>query len=139
MDKCFIVAGGDLRQLYAARLLAESARVYTVGFERSAVAYPGDVQACESLLAVPERADYIVLPIPASSDGETINAPYSGSNLMIKHLPLLVNPDAMVFGGKISADMRALFDRYGIKSTDITEREEFSVLNAVPTALSKEV
>lgn len=134
MDKCFLIVGGDLRQLYAASFLSEFARVYTVGFERSAVDCPKNVHACESLLSIPERLDWVILPIPASYDGIAVNAPYSDHNLMLEHIPQLVKAEGVVFGGRIDSDTRDLFGEHGISVSDITEREEFSVLNAVPTA-----
>lgn len=134
MDKCFLVAGGDLRQLYAAQRLSEKFRVLTVGFERSVVSLSGNIHVCESLISLPESVDWLLLPISASIDGITVNAPYSGHSLMLEYMPQLVKKGGIVFGGRLSGEIRGLFGRYGISATDITEREEFSVLNAVPTA-----
>ena len=123
-----------MRQLYAARSLSGFAHVYLAGFERSMACGADGITVCESLLSVPCRVDWLVLPIPASPDDVNVTAPFSGHNLPLEYLPTLMKDDGMMFGGRISGKTRELFGKYSLSVADITEREDFSVLNAVPTA-----
>ncbi len=130
-EKIFAVLGGDLRQIYLARGLSD--RGYTVrlfGFDD----YPDRVDGavtCVRLENALEHADYVILPIPYSSDGELLNAPYSTQRIALEDIYAHLTREMTVFGGKFcNMDLT----RQGIKTIDYFEREELQVLNAVPTA-----
>lgn len=132
-DKIFLVAGGDLRQVYLAEILAKTNKVYAIGFDKNLIV-SDRVIVIDSLMSLEERADYLVLPLPASSDGVLVNAPFSKHSISLDNLTSVLKDSAVVFGGRVSPMTREVFDRHGIDVVDYFDREELSVLNAVPTA-----
>ena len=128
-DKVILAAGGDLRQLYAAQRLREKtgAAVCTLGLP----AQPG-LQSVSS----PEEApayDVLVLPLPASRDGETVHAPLWDKTISLAALAERGKPGALMLGGgcEIAAKW---FTARGMAAADYLRREELCLANAVPTA-----
>ncbi len=131
------VIGGDLRQLTVARLLrAEGFHVFLYGFDRDGSLLNGAADA-ESDLDYVLGADIVVLPVPVTFDGVTVNSPYSDDPLTIDGLLDNINPSAVVFGGQIRPALAAELDERGIAYRDYLKREELAVRNAVPTAFIK--
>jgi dipicolinate synthase subunit A len=131
--KTFLVAGGDLRQIYCAELLAQSNQfdVYITGFDN--IAMPSIVNNFSHGIALyNKRVDFLVLPLPVSSDNVLLNAPFSSKSISADVLPNLINEGGIVFGGKISPEIAKLF--HSSQVVDYLSREELNVLNAVPTA-----
>lgn len=133
MNKTFFIAGGDLRFAALADVLAEDNRVFAAGFDRTA-AMSDKVQIIDSIVSMTERADCVVLPLPASADGVTVNTPFSGKSISLESLTRVIKEDGIVFGGLISPEVRSLFEKRNISVADYAKREEFAVLNAVATA-----
>lgn len=133
MKKTFLIAGGDLRFATLADTLANLYTVYAVGFDRNAAA-SGKVRLIDRITDMNVRADYIVLPLPVSADGVTVNTPYSGRSLSIESLVPVIKESGIVFGGMIAPDIKKIFEEKGIAVADYAKREEFAVLNAVATA-----
>ena len=133
MKKTFLIAGGDLRFTTLADCLAQQHTVYAAGFDKTAMT--SEKVCLENRIAdMNVRVDYIVLPLPVSADGVTVNTPYSGSSLSIESLVPLIKENGVVFGGMIAPDIRRIFEDKGIAVEDYAKREEFAVLNAVATA-----
>jgi dipicolinate synthase subunit A len=63
-----------------------------------------------------------------------LNAPFSRNGITLIRLTELVNQNSIVFGGKIPENVKNMFSAKGAEVIDYLEREELSVLNAVPTA-----
>lgn len=131
--KSILVAGGDLRQVTLARMLARDYRVYAVGFDKTM--FPGtEVILIQNPIALKERADIVILPIPASTDGVFVNAPFTSKAIALDSLLPVLRDGGIVFGGKISPMTQEIFKGAGIPVVDYLEREELAVLNAIPTA-----
>lgn len=113
--------------------LAEKHSVCTVGFDKSIFGCDRII-AAESLMSVPYRADCLVLPLPVSSDGITLNAPFYSGTVSLTELTSCVRKDGIVLGGRISPAVREMFTSKGIEVADYFEREELAVLNALATA-----
>lgn len=121
------VIGGDLRQLVAAReLAANGLQVVIYGFDDYEGNY-GGIRKVESLSASLVGTDCVLLPLPFSRDGEHLNCPLTSGDIRVSEILATSEPNAMIFSGmmKGSADARVI---------DYYDREEFSVLNAIPTA-----
>lgn len=116
-----------------AEVLAEKAKVCTVGFDKN-IFGSDRIIAAESLVSVPYRADCLVLPLPVSSDGITLNAPFYSGTVSLSELTSCVKKDGIVLGGRISPGVREMFTSKGIEVVDYFEREELAVLNALATA-----
>lgn len=133
MKKTFLVAGGDLRQLYVAEMLAEKYTVYAIGFDK-ALSIPKNVKLFKNRESIPESVTYMVLPIPVSNDGIMLSAPFSSEKIPLAYLAELVSDNGTVFGGKFDESSKKAFASFNIDTIDYLCREELSVLNAVPTA-----
>jgi|GEM_PF-4288994 len=81
-DNVILVAGGDLRQQYAARRLRQKtgADVWTLGLPAQS-----GLHSAETLEEVPAY-DVLVLPVPASPDGTTVPAPFGKAALPLETL-----------------------------------------------------
>ncbi|MBQ5333459.1 MAG: dipicolinate synthase subunit DpsA [Oscillospiraceae bacterium] len=133
MSERYIVAGGDMRFSALAEQLAESKRVCTLGFDKNLFTSTGIITA-ENVMSIPGRADCLILPLPVSTDGTTLNAPYYSGTISLSELPSCVKENGIVFGGRISPAAAKLFTSKGIEVIDYFEREELAVLNALVTA-----
>ena len=131
--KSFLVAGGDLRSVYLARKLAEKNKVYALGFDKNMIP-DSPVMTVDSLFSLHSRTDCIVLPIPVSNDGVMVNCPYGRNSIPLSGLVTAVKENGTVFGGKISESVRSMYESAGLTVIDYLDREELSVMNAVPTA-----
>lgn len=127
--RSFLFAGGDERQLYAADKLKKMGyETAAAGFEKYDGAVPYKAESAENAYLY----DAVVLPLPLTRDGENVNAPFSENKISIKSLSEFVGKGKSVFGGKMSDDIKKLFSEN--KIYDCYSREDFQLLNAVPTA-----
>lgn len=132
MFETVAVIGGDLRQLTLARLLKqEGYHVFLYGFDKDIKV---DTPAVETDRTYVLNADIIILPVPVTFDGATVNSPYANTPMQIDEFLDGVNPSALVFGGQIQPNLQRAFEEHGIAYRDYLKREELSVKNAVPTA-----
>lgn len=131
-QKTFAVVGGDLRQAWVAgRLAQRGGTVYTALLDRD-VELSARVHKAGDVKQAVERANVVVLPLPVTVDGETLNAPLGECPLPLGELmPLLGGK--LVLGGR-TAPLEALARANGAELVDYFAREELAVLNAVPTA-----
>lgn len=124
-----LVAGGDLRQIAAARRLAAYHEVEVIGFD-----------VAHDLPTLPTGAaqgtlDHLILPMPVTRDGVFLHMPmYSGSAVSLQSLLPLVRPGGMVMGGRWTQAEGQIVTQAGLRVADYSTREEFAVRNAVPTA-----
>ncbi len=128
------VIGGDLRQLTLAKLMRkEGYHVFLYGFDK-------DIQTddidTESDIDVVLGSDIIILPVPVTFDGSTINSPYAKNAMTVDELIDGINPSAIVFGGQIQPNLAKAFENNSIAYRDYLKREELSIKNAIPTALT---
>ena len=127
MKRTFAVLGGDMRQLRLAQLLEQDGQiVYRCGF---------DQVPRQSSLEQAVTADVVILPLPLSRDGRTLNLPLSASDIALEALwPLLDSRQQLVCAGNISETLRRQASGAGVDLTDYFDREEVQVGNAIPTA-----
>lgn len=126
------VIGGDLRQLTLGReLKKEGYHVFLHGFDK----YADDTGLDEEEeLDFVLCSDIVVLPVPVTFDGHTINSPYAASPLSIDDFLDGINPSALLFGGQIKPNLQKALTEKNIKFCDYLTREELAIRNAVPTA-----
>lgn len=126
------VIGGDLRALTLAKLLTEDGyRVTVFGFDKN-IDTKELVKARNLHDAL--NSEVIILPMPATNDNISINAPYAASSILLDDFFAMVGASKLVLAGHINAGLAARFDREGIACIDYYNREELVVKNAVPTA-----
>lgn len=132
LPETIIVAGGDLRFVSLAQMLAQRRRVYAIGFDRSVI--PDEKIILTDVMNIPERADMLILPMPVSEDGVTLCCPFYTGAADLSALAGRVKENGKVFGGRVTDKVREIFSQAGFDITDYFLREELSVLNARATA-----
>lgn len=125
--KSFGIIGGDKRQLYCARSIAQDGYSVSIcGFDkREDFTDFSDSDLARTI----DKSDAIILPLPCSRDGKQINAPLSSFNITIdENIERLLDNKPIFCGMK-----NKLPFQYG-QVYDYGTREEFAVENAVPTS-----
>lgn len=128
------VAGGDLRQAHLASMLARS------GFGVTALRLENDVPMSELVRRAADartvlaESDVIILPLPVTTDGESVNAPFSSERLPLDEVLLYAKRDALLCGGMVSEDLQNRARASGLAIVDYLEREELAVKNAISTS-----
>ncbi len=126
----FVLIGGDLRQVYLTRLLAEDGHTAAIfGAEK---AETDGVQLLSDLSAL-ENADCVLLPLPLFGNGE-LNMPLSEKKVTMSDILRRIKPSVPILGGKIPSSTADMAKLHGFTLIDYLEREELAVANAVPTA-----
>ena len=128
----FGIIGGDKRQLYCARSIAQDGYgVLLYGFDEFE---PGKEMAmvpnCDLRSAA--DADAVILPMPLSKDGKNLYAPYSSDNIQFGEVTALIGNKKPVFcgiNGSLAPEKTA-----GLYLRRYSDCEDFAVANAVPTA-----
>ena len=125
------IIGGDLRLVKLSEMLInEGAQVFTYGLEE---ADKIETKKCETLEEAINNSEIVIGPIPFSSNGETINAPFSKEKIQVEEIMELLKGKILV-AGSIKSDLYELASKNDVKIIDILKREELSVLNAISTA-----
>ncbi len=129
MAKNIWVVGGDPRQVALSRLLADDGHgVHLYALEQA------EGVKCEPSMAGADRADCVVLPLPALGPEGALNAPLSGKSHPPEEILDSLRPGQLVCAGIVAAPLRAMAEERGLTLRDYFAREELAVLNAVPTA-----
>lgn len=128
----FAVLGGDERYRLLAGLLAErSYTVYASGFELSEDKADGVIMAGAAEAAA--AADYVVLPLPPSRDGVSLNAPFSTQPIEFESIFFKLS-DKMIFTGSAEKLVKVRPELANAKLFDYSAREDFLLRNAYATA-----
>ena len=130
MIKNIAIIGGDLRIVKLVGMLEkENYNVTTYGMEKAT-----EVQnKANSINECIQGADIVIGPLPLSSNGESINTPFSNNKISIDEL--IDNLDGKTFiAGAIKPEIYEKVGNSNITILDILKREELAVLNAISTA-----
>jgi len=123
------VLGGDHRTIYLCRALERAGvRVSVCGCSATLAATP-DVICFTSPGEALAGADTVILPIPASRDGVTVNAPLAGTLIKVDEIASLTGRDAILYGGMIN-NIKDKFTNYGIECLDYAADELYAETNA---------
>ncbi len=136
MSKNFAIIGGDLRIIKLVKMLVEDGNiVYTYGLEKTdELKNNPNIYFCESLnKAIQKDLQVVIGPIPFSSDGISINAPFSERKIEVKELIQNLNTKTLI-AGSILPDIYGMAKGKSIEIIDIMKREELAVLNTISTA-----
>lgn len=135
-DKTFAIVGGDLRQAHMANALAgreSGERVYAMFLEKD-VKLSGKIVRTNDVKLVMPQSDIVVLPLPMLGSNGVVNTPLSGERLIWDDCLEYILPETVVLGGMIPPCTVEAAREKGVEMIDYFQREEFAVLNAVPTA-----
>ncbi len=128
------VIGGDKRMLYAAQFLKQNGFVVLLfGFnEDYAKLY--NLPLAKSLQETLSKSNIVLLPLPCTGNDETLNTPLYDGTITLANLFTLIIEKQTLFAGKINNKIMDGLVQNNVSVFDYTNREEFSVLNAIPTA-----
>ena len=125
------IIGGDLRIVKLVEMLVdEGVEIFTYGLDNSDLSK--EIK-CKDLNVAVSKSDIILGPIPFSSNGETINAPFSDKKVGVKEFLESISGKILI-AGRFKQEVYDMADEKGITLIDILKREDLSVLNAVSTA-----
>lgn len=131
----FAVVGGDLRAAYLAGALAvDGYKVITAGLEGADLA--PCVTGCTHPAQAISLADCVVLPMPVSTDGGALNAPFSRARITLDQVLNAVKTSQFLVGGAVTDPVKKAAEDRGLFIRDYLEREELAILNSIPAALS---
>lgn len=123
------VVGGDPRQAALAALLADDGHsVHTYALER------GEGMKCEPSMDGADRADCVVLPLPAAGADGALNAPLAAERHGLEEVLDKLRPGQLVCAGMAGEDLSEMAEARKLLLRDYFAREELAVLNAIPTA-----
>lgn len=129
----FAIVGGDSRHVRLAELLAaDGHRVFVYALENAS--FSDGIIREKDMKTLSKSVDCVILPVPIKDKNGLLNAPLSTSEHDISSLFSVFSTGQTVIGGKISNDMFEAAGRCGIRLFDCLEREDFTVMNSVPTA-----
>ncbi len=126
----FAVIGGDRRQNCLAELLLRDG--HQVGTALMG-AEPGS-PLMDQLKRALEDASYVVLPMPVSSDGETLNAPQETEKVGLRELIRQLHPGQRILAGRVDEALRGIASEGGFPVADYFTLEGLTVRNAAITA-----
>jgi dipicolinate synthase subunit A len=124
--------GGDARQGYLAKELAAR------GFETAVWGLGKEfgidkAVKCRDVKSAIDSSSAVILPLPASLDGLTVNCSDT-ENDRLKLLSLLEYCDVPIFGGRFSESFRLSASARKKRVIDYFESETLQIKNATPTA-----
>ena len=131
----FTIIGGDLRIIKLAKILSEDGNtIYAYGVEKAEELKGNDkIILCDKLQEAVKNSEIIIGPIPFSSNGKDINAPFSDKQISIRELMHVINAKILI-AGSITPEVYDLANDEYIEIIDIIKREELAVLNTISTA-----
>ena len=129
MSMNFCIIGGDLRSFFLAKILSKEKHEVTLyGFDKLE-----NFKECEKYDEMIRNSDNIVLPIPFSKDNQYVNMPFSNKDIAIRELFYYLE-NKTIFVGNIHQELKEDLHRKHNQVIDFMSKEEFAILNAIPTA-----
>lgn len=127
------IIGGDMRQITVGECFAKDGfNVSVYGFKHDIL--PPSLAASESLSHALDGCKTIVLGVTPCTEEMQIQTPFWNKVLSADRLVSGLSPGCTVIGGKLSPAFTKLCESRGICCVDYVLREDFAVLNAVPSA-----
>lgn len=119
-----LLLGGDGRVCYAEEALIKAGCRTALYAHTGKPAFP-----CQ-----PIDADLLILPLPLTRDGETLNAPHSAAPVPLLALLSLLHKGQTVVGGLFPPQWAEEFAKRGVRICDPLGDEAFAAANALSTA-----
>lgn len=128
--KKILIAGGDLRQIYSAVRLSDKYEASVIGFDEEYLTQAPGLHRAD--MSEEKAYDYALLPVPPLDDQNVLNTPCGSCEIRAEEIKKLLRPDGIIFAGRVDRKTAAFFSDF--KVYDYMEREDLSLLNAIPTA-----
>ena len=125
----FCIIGGDLRSFFLAKILSKEKHEVTLyGFDKLE-----NFKECEKYDEMIRTSSNIVLPIPFSKDNQYVNMPFFNKDIPIRELFYYLE-NKTIFVGNMHQELKEELHRKHNQVIDFMQKEEFAILNAIPTA-----
>lgn len=132
--KKLAVLGGDMRIVSLAEAFyQDGCNVSVYGFSDSVEMLAGIKRASTATEAI-KNADAVITGLPSTNDGVTLVAPLCDERIYFNDILKCMDKEQPLIGGRIIPQLKDMCKIYNINAIDYFVREEFAVLNAVPTA-----
>ena len=132
--KRILVLGGDMRIVSLANCFyQEGYDVMAYGFSEN-IEFEGGIERYKNLKEALSACDIVIMGLPVTNDNETIHTPLHDEKIYIEDVLKYMKKEQLLMGGKISGKVKNICRMYNISAIDYFEREELTVLNAIPTA-----
>lgn len=129
----FGIVGGDLRQVYMARILAEKGfSVMTYGLEQE-LSEEG-CRAAGSLWELMECSKIIAAPVPFTKNKTSVFAKRNLEDLDIKTMSRYLKKEHQFFAGNITKEIEKACEEAGAFYMDFMKNKEVAMFNAIATA-----
>ncbi len=131
-NSVFGILGGDQRQIYLARsIAADGCQVWVSGLEKGTGTEGLPAVGLQELV---EKCSVVILPLPVTRNGKTLNAPFSAKEIVLDDDFVSLFVSKSVYGGMMEK-LYASSEVWGsVSSYDYYSREELMVGNAFLTA-----
>lgn len=126
-NRNIVIVGGDKRQKYLKAYLANK------GFETDSYGLFDWDDDSDRLKALIKPSSAVILPLPATRNGKTVNMPFSKKELQIERVVSLLGRENIVFGGIIKGELLSRLRESDIPFEDYYD-SEFIEKNAVLTS-----
>ena len=136
MSTSFSIIGVYLRTIKLAKMLAnEGNKIYTYGLEKAEeLKDNSNIIFTEKISrAIPKDVEVVIGPIPFTSNGININAPFGEKEISIREMIHYLEGKILI-AGSISPEIYDMANDEYIEIIDIMKREELAVLNTISTA-----
>ncbi len=134
--KKLLFVGGDLRQIRAINEASgRGNEVYVLGFDAEyAEKMCEKIQMLWDFSEVDDSYDAIILPLPYSIDGKTVNAPLYRKNILLDNFFECLSTKNKILAGRCDQKIKKMAETHRIMLVDYLCREELAMLNAILTA-----
>lgn len=130
--KSFGIIGGDKRQLFLAKSIYDSGyKVMLGGFDR--LKSTGALVLCD-IRSAAEKSDVIIFPVPSVRTDGSINTPFSDECTVLDDELIEIMLKKPVFVAMKDRFLKAYPQFENAELYDYAAKEEFAILNALPTA-----
>lgn len=128
----FLILGGDER-CYTLHniLLEEGYEIVTYGFDKKEDNKSINYNSLKKAII---NSEIIICPTPFTKDQNIIFSPFSTIEIPIWEVVEKLNEKHILVGGKIPKTVINQLKSKDVKVFDILDREDFAILNAIPTA-----
>lgn len=135
MNKKIAIVGGDLRIVKLAEMLAKDEfQIKTYALEKAeSLKKKEGIKECTSIEEAIQEVEFVIGPIPLSTNQAQINAPFTEKNISIEEFAMQIKGKTLITGNSKS-DFQKQFEKMQIKVIDLLQREELVVLNTISTA-----
>ncbi len=134
--RSILFVGGDLRQIRAINNMSgKGVDVSVLGFDdESANRFSENVQMLNDFSEINDVYSAVVLPLPYTADGKTVNTPLSKQKITLQEVFASISTKNRILAGRCDHKIKSMAESHRIMIVDYLCREELAMLNAIPTA-----